>query len=127
MLEERIVHLLNQMENLSKQYTPEVFDAAVNVIMMNGLVKILGGLSLILFAALCIFACTKLYVYAGKKYEEDELSDWNRDRDQGVIKIVGSVVVVMLVFAACCLLFDIWNWVAIFNPKLALAKTVLQF
>lgn len=60
MLEEKVVHLLNQMENLSKQYTPEVFDAAVNVIMMNGLVKILGGLSLILFAALCIFACTKL-------------------------------------------------------------------
>ena len=66
MLEEKAVHLLNQLENLLKQYAPEVFDAAVSVIRMNGITKILGGFGLILFAALCCFACTKLYVYAGE-------------------------------------------------------------
>jgi len=125
MLEEKVVHLLNQLENLSKQYTPEVFDAAVAVIQMNGITEILGGLIVIVLAVAVGYISLRLYKYAGQKYEEDYMSDWNEV--QGVVQWIGPIITITLLVIASCFLFDIWNWIAIFNPKLALAKTVLKF
>lgn len=125
MLEEKVVHLLNQLENLSKQYTPEVFGVAVSVIQVNGITEILGGLLVIVLAVAVGYISLRLYKYAGQKYEEDYMSDWNEV--QGVVQWIGLVITVSLLVIASCFLFDIWNWIAIFNPKLALAKTVLKF
>ncbi len=112
-LESKAVELLTKFDDLATQYAPDVIDAALNVVVINGLSSIITSLSL-------FFAVWLLYKFLKVKIDgiEDEVG-----------KFIGIVFFWLLLFsmssAAFARITEIWNWIAIFDPKLALAHKLL--
>ena len=118
-LEEKALELLNRFDDLAVQYTPEVIDAAIEVVRFNGLSEIFQGVVGLLvfwFAGRASFRLIRKEMVA-------DIHEFNiGDTVFGIF--VGIAAVIGLIEAMSGLL-DTWNWVAIFNPKLVLAKQVL--
>lgn len=126
MIEEKAVEILGKLEVLAKQFAPEVMDAAVGVVQVSGISRIAVGFILLSLAFATYKISTWLYEFFKKKKEDDGyLSDW--EIGYTTVAVVGSMAFCVLVVIGALQIFDIWSWVAIFNPKLALAKQIMGF
>ena len=124
MLEEKAVDILNQFEALAKQFAPDVIDAAIGVAQMKGMAGVVNGFVLLLLAVVAGKLSLAAFRFCKKKEEgRGGYSEWVHGLVASAT-IGGFAVSVLLLFGLGHLL-DFWNWVAIFNPKLALAKSIL--
>ena len=123
-LEQKAVELLDKLDALATKYTPEVIDAATSAVTVTALGNILSGLVGIGAAIFAWWVTKNFATYCRrKKQEEDWMSDWEIGwaLGLGVGGITSGIVALYSVWS----LFDVWNWVALFNPKLALAHRIL--
>ena len=126
MVEEKIVSILDQLEALAKQYSPEVLDSAIDVVRMTGVSTILEGFICGLAAIGCFFLAKHLVIFLSKKEKEGKYEDGPWELFKILCFIVGAVFVIIFTIACFANVFDTWSWIAIFDPKLALAKKVLM-
>lgn len=111
-LEAKAVEMIERLEGLAAQIAPEVMDAALTVTSIGAAGNLIASL------ALFLIACLALYVPRGWiKKGLDSLG--------GEVQVIYLSVALTLMFTACvifaCNWFNIWNWVALFNPELAIA------
>jgi len=123
-LESKAVDILDKLEALTTQYTPEVIEKAVQAVSVSGVASIVEAL-LGLVVAYGLFLATKnLGAFFMKKKEEDgDSSDW--EIGYCLTYFIGGVATLITVLASLIVLFSVWNWVAIFNPELAIAHKIL--
>ena len=122
-LENKTVEILDKFDALATQYTPAVIDGAVTAVQVTAI----GDLARGIFGLACAFATWWLSKnfsqYARKEKTDDYMSDW----EIGIAIGMGAGILSSGIIAvtSVALLFDIWNWVAIWNPELATAHRVL--
>lgn len=126
-IEDKAVNLLEKLEKLSEQYAPETMDAALGAVQVSAAGGLIYGL---LGLAICLLAYKPMrkLINWGKKCRDIE-TDWSKrfDIDMGLFisLVIYFVVALCLAVGSIFSLFDIWNWVGILNPKLALAHQVM--
>lgn len=76
-LEQKAVDILDKLENLATQYTPEVLDAATSAVMVTAIGNIVTGLAGIA-AAIFALRVTKNFasLCSRKRQEGGWMSDW---------------------------------------------------
>jgi len=122
-LEDKAVDLLDKLETLAEKYTPETIDAALAAVSVSGIGDILFGVFGLVGIAVASKPIRKLINYMHQKDKDEPYELW----DLGLCPTWAtySLVTLPLSIAAICNLLDIWNWVAIFQPKLALAHQIM--
>lgn len=124
MLEQKVVELFDRFEELAVQYTPEVIEKATAAVSVTAIGNLVGGLSG-LVAVYAVWWLTKnCATYCRNKKQDGR---WANDWDIGWIIsfVIGGVSGGCIAIISLFELIDIWNWVAVFNPQLALAHQVL--
>lgn len=109
-LEVKAVELLDKLEKITVTLAPQALDVAEECMRIAGLRKVITGL--------IILAITFLISYKTSKRDYDE-------GDPAPAFIYIGCICVAVVGSFC--VFDIWNWIAISNPKLAIANKLLGF
>jgi len=123
-IEDKAVDLLDKLDNLAMQYTPEVMDAALGAVSMSAISELMTTVAMLLVAGIIAAASRWFWKFAIRKEEECErCNDWDGARAVGTTCsiFVISILSVVSIFR----LVDVWVWTAIFNPKLALAHQIL--
>ena len=123
-IETKTVELLDKLDALATQYTPEVIDGATTAVTVTAFGNLLYGL-------LGLLACYGLWwlaknatEYCRKKKDDGGfMSNW--EIPLAISFMGGGVACGALAVSSVFALFDLWNWVAIFNPQLAMAHRVL--
>ncbi len=123
-LEEKAIEMLDKFEALANQYGPEVIGAAKSAVFVTGIGDIVLGF-VGLAAAFVLWWLTQNFAkYAQRKKDDGGyMDDWEMAWTAGMS--IGCVAAGMVATFSIWALFDIWNWVAIFNPQLALAHRLL--
>lgn len=115
-MDERINKWLDALELLVKQYSSDVLDTILAVVQITGIQQLVFGvITLLVFVALNGFA---YFLWTKKMKHPDE--DW----DVGALFM--HLISAFPFLHACIVLFNIWNWVAVFNPKLYLAYKIFS-
>lgn len=110
-----IAGFADQLQELAKQYGPDVADAALMMARIDAAQGLVGGVVAAVITWVC-FVSTRSLI---KKAKAQPYEMW----DVGAI-IVG-VCGAFAALVAVLTLADIWRWVGIFEPKLWLAKRIL--
>lgn len=109
-----------KLGTLGQKYGGEVIDAGLWVVRIHAVADLLWGLALAGAALASFLTFRRLIPWAKSVVAKDPESDW------AWIPVVLSLVVVFPFGVSSAMrLFDIWNWVAIFEPKLWVAKRLL--
>lgn len=112
---DKAAQYLNALESITKQYAPDVIDAALSVVRMQGAQRLVHGVALVVCAIACGWITRKLWAASdGDDPEKIALM---------IFCVVGGVFSAILGLAR---LLDIWTWVAIFEPKLYIAHALIE-
>lgn len=119
-LEQKTVEILDKLDAAISHYSPQVYDAAIASVQISAI----GNLSV-------SFMCLVFAFYSWRMMKKAN-SILAKDLDKDALEIVrvASVVIytiimiVVLLFSIISIL-DVWNWTAIFNPKLAFAHKIM--
>ena len=123
-LEQKAVELLDKLDTMATKYTPEVIDAATSAVTVTAIGNILSGLVGIGAVIFTWWATKNFAKYCRRKHQaEGWRSDWDVGWALGLG--VGGITSGIIALISVWSLFDVWNWVALFNPKLALAHRIL--
>ena len=123
-LEVKAVEILDKLDSLVTQYTPDIIEGATSVVQISAVGDLVQGLFMTLGACFLVWLTYKSAMYFEKKKKEGApYNSW----EIGIFLsyIVGGFISFVLVTAGIGAILEIWNWVAIWNPKLALAHKVL--
>jgi len=104
------------------EYTPEAIDAALWVIRIDGIQSITSGLFLTALAGVGFYYVRKLLPWAKKTRSEAFVDGELAYVPVVMLALLSIFVAIEGVHKATC----IWNWVAIFESKLAIAKRVIE-
>ena len=115
---QKAVELLDKLTALSEKYAPKVYETALTVVQ----VQAVGELVL---SATCLIFMYWLVKKALKLKAQNFFDEYDEALTVVTVIFVGSAIIVTSVLSLCCL-FDVWNWIAVFNPELALANKVLN-
>lgn len=119
-IEDKSIELIEGLEKLTAQYAPDVADAALALTTINGMGNIVFGL----FSAVAVFVMYKLII------KLVHISRNTRDDNTEILCILGAITLgvgfIIFFIVAMAKLTNIWNYVAIFEPKLALAYQVFK-
>lgn len=127
-LEEKAVDLLEKLEKVTITLAPQAIEVAEKAMVVSGIQEITTGV-LWGLAALVFFGAS-LYVAKKEKQYYDKLMADERLRYEPEKTFFWAIP---LVISSCCFLPFIiqlgcvWNWIAIFQPKLAIANKLLGF
>ena len=116
LIDDRISQVAAKLTELGEQYGPDVIDAALMVVRLNGVEQALYGVFFLVPALSLGYLCCKLCRRIAKK-DEDELG--GIAFFAGFLSLGGSLI-------AGYFVLGLWTWVAIFDPKLAVAKRILD-
>lgn len=108
-----IATLADKLTEMAKQYGPDVADGALQMARIDAANHLLPSL-------VALFLAPAFYVTARKLNPED----WHQPSLRGLATIgagLGCAVSTLVSFG----IFDLWQWVGIFEPKLWLAKRIL--
>ena len=122
MFEEKAVKFIEKLENLTTQYAPEIIDNVLTMVQLDGVTAIILGLLGIFSFILSIIISIMIYK---KKKEEN---NWGNFFAQEIVILI--IIGFNCIFSILCIfgfvtILNVWNWVAIWNPKLALVHTIL--
>jgi hypothetical protein len=117
-LGDKALEYLNALEQITKQYAPDVLDAAMGVVQMQAAGNLLTALGI----------CAGIYLFwrfAAKPLTSIYKGNYDWDIPAGAALVAGSVGSGIGAIIAVIILLDIWVWTALFNPKLYLAYKLL--
>lgn len=122
-IENKAIELMDKLENLATSYAPDVIDSAMSAVKVSAIQELIWGVVFIFLSVAVSIAAYKIFFHCEKKKKERPYSEW----DVGLVlaPVLGSCVVIPFALYAVNCFLDIWNWVALVNPKLALAHKVL--
>lgn len=110
--------LTEKLAELAAQYGPDVVNAAIEVARITALRPIIGG-------AVCAVVSYVLLRFSIKAFQTAKADDWDNP-----VYIVGcgfsGIISSGFGTAAAIYLFDVWNWVGVFEPKLWIAHRILE-
>lgn len=126
-LEQKVITMLDALEkgavtvgDAAVKYAPDVADAVLGVIRINGLSAVMTALIsfvLLMFVGCFLWKVHKKWLAVDPEYLKGVTG----------FSLLGSII--FFGFASAVLItdvFNVWNWVAIFEPKLALAKQIVD-
>lgn len=128
-LEHKLAELLGQFQSGVSQagasaakLLPQVTDLAIRMKFWDGVAH-LACAALALLPAFALFKGVLFFhnLAEEKRAEKDFTTD-DIPYQVGAITLGFALLVVSV--AICCQLFDPWNWVAVFDPKIALAHDI---
>jgi len=123
-LEQKAVELLDKLESVVVNYAPQVVDLGLNVIRIEALGNVALIIILGMLAGLVPFMFYKLYKILSKKFEETKNDDYELGRFFTVL--VGITSFIILVWAMLWHIVNIWLWIGLFYPELALAHKLIS-
>ena len=120
-IEQKAVEILDKLDAVATQYASDGINSAIKVVQVNGVADIFYGMIGIIGCFICVIVAIKL---ANKCTELKKRYGYNSDWEVGVAisYILGAVVTIVLAICSIIELCDVWNWIAMFDPKLALAN-----
>lgn len=125
-VDSQVAIILEKITAVVEQNGPAAIQTAQAVVQMNALNNLTGVIFYGALAAFFIF----LTVWCRKKWVSINTNPQRKPGDDADGYIVATIVVGIgaIFFSACAVfpLLDVWNWVAIFNPKLALAHEIMK-
>lgn len=98
------------------QYSPDVANAALWVVRIDGIQCIVTGAFYATIGALGVKYTIKAWRWATKDAS---------DQPVFLVPLVLGVVTGIAVVAASNIVLNVWNWIAVFEPKLWLAKQII--
>lgn len=112
---------LAKLGDLVAKHGPDAVNAAAEVQQINGINTLVGGLGYAAFGGVAILLA---------KYCLRRLSGVEDPYDTGSVgwgagTAATSALALIMAYATLAALLDVWAWVALFNPKLALAHAIL--
>ena len=110
-----IENLVEKYDSLATQLAPEVLEKVVQTTQIGGLGNIITGFVFFGIWAILMYIAYKL------NPEFDDMNGWIVP--QVVAMVIGSLVFFM---PACFMILDMWNWVAIWRPDLAITHQVIN-
>ena len=130
---------LTKLGELVSKHGPQAVDLAAEVVRVNAIGTIVPGLIGALVSAASVYGACKLYALGTRKnkehaaaynaYLKDRTGTLSNPDDESIapfgIAIGLGVVALFSTITSLVLLTDVWAWVALFNPKLALAREVI--
>lgn len=114
-LEDKAVELLGKLEDLSTEYAPEVIDAAAASVQVTAAQQLVYGVVWLIVGLICVWGVKKAYTNP----------DGFTEGGACVVIVVGCVVSFVSIIMVIFNLTDLWTYVALINPKLALAHKIL--
>jgi hypothetical protein len=117
-LGQKAIGWMNGLESLTKHYAPSVMDGAIQVIRISAIHNLL-----IWFALLIIWPLTGLKVWRLCQAESQKAMMAQNDFIiffGGVYVFIACVGIVISIIG----LLDVWDWIAVFDPKLAIAHLI---
>ncbi len=129
-LENKAVDILDKLEKLTTQFAPEVTDAAFAAIQISAANSIVSNILVICFGiCFCVLAiksrsyCLKMY----REKKEEGVNRYDNDWDSGAIILPAALSAIggVMLIVGIIHMFDIWTYVAIYDPRLALAHKIL--
>lgn len=125
-VETKIVEMLDALQNGAikigegvVKYSPDVADAALWVVRIDALENIVFWLIFFIMFLLPLVYIKSIWAWCvSKEYSSNESSTV-----LGLIGLVASFIAAIIGFFN---LTTIWNWVAVFEPKLYLAKQIIS-
>ena len=114
---------LDKLTNLADKYGSEVTDAALLAVRVNGASSLVSGGLALAFAAGAAYAA----YWFGKKASETRKDDPYGSGEVPLLAgaIVAGFVSVVAGLIGSTMLLNVWNWVAIVEPKLWIAKRLM--
>lgn len=118
-----------KLGELVSKHGPQAVDLAASVIQVDALGSLLFGAAMIPAAVLTWRAARKAFTLANRKIRNESYRHIEVYRDQfgwWMATSAGAAATLVFALIAASNLLHVWNWVALFNPKLALAHEVLS-
>jgi hypothetical protein len=107
------------LKQVTEEWAPAALELGIQMTFWNGVSQLLlGGFFAVLTAALFYNTMKAL-----KKSKNASYSD-----KEGYLIVAALLAIAGLIAAipTIVMLFNIWNWIAVFNPKLALAHAIFE-
>lgn len=124
-LEAKAVDLLDKLEALATEYTPEIIDTSVSIVQISAWGDIFYCIMSMVMGVGILFGAKYWYKFFMQKYKDSKsyTSDYDMLAQAGgfILVLIGSVCTIV----GFTSLMDIWLWVGVFNPELALAYKLL--
>ena len=118
-LQAKVVDLLNGLSQGIGKYGPEALDLMLQGVYWHSLFSlVIGGVLLAVFVVQLVVFFKKTMPWACR----DDVSD---EAGSLAVTINGFVGLAVLVVSSC-LLFNIWNWIGVYSPKVALAHQIIE-
>jgi len=115
---QKATELLDKLTTLAEKYAPQVYQTAIDVVQ----VQAIGEICLSLLCLLVLYLSWQKIL---KLYKQGFFDD--TDEAACVIScVLGLSMTFVIGLFSLFSLCDIWNWVALFNPDLALAHKILN-
>lgn len=122
-----------KLGTMAEKYGPEVVDSALWVVRVNGIQELVSRLAIgVFFGAVFYVLARKVAAHIAEN--KARVAAKGRafdvtDCDPFVVVFIGGSAAISGVGAAIALIgmTDVWRWVAIFEPKLWVAKRLLGF
>jgi hypothetical protein len=125
-LERKAVEMLEKLEGLAVEHAPEALEIAAATARVTAIGNIITGFIFVAIAGLIGFGTYTFARYSIKKSDEGGyLSDWGFLGFFGCLAGGGSTFVAVAIGLPHVL--QVWNWVALLDPKLAIAARVLGY
>lgn len=125
-IEGKLVEMLDALQNgavkVGEQvvkYSPDVADAALWVVRIDGAQKLVLGIVALIALYPCVRWTLRLFGWAKKAVKT------SYDGIAYAVPILGAIGTVMVAGAAATPLLNVWNWIAVIEPKLWLAKQII--
>lgn len=127
-LEDKLIGMLDALENGAVQvgeqvvkYSPEVADAALWVIRIDSAQALLSSLA---WLFVCVIPAIFFYKLA-KKFAKEE-NGKHGDAEAVLWSGAFSAIFTGAAMIPASGLFNLWNWIGMFEPKLKLAKDIIE-
>lgn len=116
-MEETLNDLLTRLEH---EWAPQLLRTAAGVAFWDGLGWIIVGIVLLILAIVGTVICVKCLRIDLSRDDRYDISN------HGVVGLITGLSALLTLIPSLIILLNIWNWVALFNPELAVAKRIFD-
>jgi hypothetical protein len=128
-MNEALTQILNRLQS---EWIPSALELGVRITFWNCVGNIVIGFIFLVIAVSVPFIIRKVYrvlksqettTYKGMNLKFDDWDDWRKETIYAIV-FLSSIVIVLTSLVAFANLFNIWNWIGIFDPQLRLAYDI---
>lgn len=126
-LEDKFVGVIDQLQHGVLAIAGKVIEVAPKALEAVLAIKQIEGASELMYGVLSGIGATLLFIIIRKVLKIAEKYNWDHDISPPIIiaSLVLGITAIGLCFTCFSKLLDVWNYVALFNPKLAIAHSLL--